>query len=96
MPELSPKVLTNVLVLTTLNKEAELRVQKLTESKDFWDQCETPLILKMKEMGLGDLINLLWSAVEVGRGSDGFFKELESNLVKKILKVKVMLVSCKM
>ena len=42
----------------------------------------------MKEMDLQDLINLLWTSIEVKRGSEIFFKEIENQLTKKILKIK--------
>lgn len=35
-----------------------------------------------------DLINLMWSALQVKKGSDAFFSEIEKNLSKKIYKIK--------
>ena len=58
------------------------------KEKDFWDSCESAIIRKMKEMDLQDLINLLWTSIEVKRGSEIFFKEIENQLTKKILKIK--------
>ena len=46
------------------------------------------MILKMAGMDLEDLINLMWSAMEVDRGSNTFYTELESELTKRMLKIK--------
>ena len=52
----------------------------------------------MKEMELNDLVNLMWSASEVKRGSQTFYTELEKELTKRILKVEdddySILISC--
>jgi hypothetical protein len=42
----------------------------------------------MRQMELEDLINLLWTATEVGRGSNTFFQELEKELSKRMLMIK--------
>lgn len=83
--ELSPKVMTNILVLSTVAKDVEATD---TGELDFWDSLETHVILKMKEMDLGDLINLMWSAMEIEKGSKSFYRELEKEMTKRILKVK--------
>ena len=46
------------------------------------------MILKMANMDLEDLINLMWSAMEIERGSRSFQDELEKELTKRILKIK--------
>ena len=56
--------------------------------KDFWNILEPELILKMREMDLSDLINLMWSALEIKRGSQTFFEELEKVMTRRIHKVK--------
>lgn len=43
---------------------------------------------KMKEMQLEDLLSLLWSALEINRGSNMFYDELENQLTKRLLRVK--------
>ena len=42
----------------------------------------------MKEMSLDDLINLLWSTLEIGKGSEIFYQSLESELAKRIRGIK--------
>ena len=70
--DLSPKILTDVLVLSTVAKEYEASA-KAQHGVDFWDSMEPFVILKMKEMELEGLINLMWSALEVEKGSPAFF-----------------------
>ena len=42
----------------------------------------------MKAMSLDDLINLLWSALEINRGGPMFYKRLENELEKRIRGIK--------
>jgi hypothetical protein len=49
---------------------------------------EADLILKMKAMSLDDLINLMWSGLELGKGSAMFYETLESELGKRIRGIK--------
>jgi hypothetical protein len=42
----------------------------------------------MKSMALDDLLNVMWSALQIGRGSDLFFNSLEEELVKRIRGIK--------
>ena len=42
------------------------------------------VILLMKSMSLDDLINLLWSALEINRGGKMFYDTLEVELSKRI------------
>jgi len=42
----------------------------------------------MKSMSLDDLINLMWSALEMNRGGEMFYKTLESELAKRIRGIK--------
>jgi len=44
--------------------------------------------LKMKSMSLDDLINLLWSALEMDRGGELFFRNLEGELAKRVRGIK--------
>jgi hypothetical protein len=55
---------------------------------DLWDQLQPQLILRMDKMLLEDLINLMWSALHVGKGSDTFFNEVDKNIRKRIYKIK--------
>jgi len=49
---------------------------------------ETELILKMKAMSLDDLLNLMWSALEINRGGDMFYETLEAELAKRVRGIK--------
>ena len=69
--ELSAKVLTNILVLATVAKDPEGAAKDA--ELDLWDSVENSVIVKMREMELGDLVNLMWSALEVNKGSRTFF-----------------------
>jgi len=63
--ELSPKVFADILVLSTLESKKESQ----TKSADLFSSVEADLILSMKAMALDDLLNLMWSALEIDRGS---------------------------
>lgn len=49
---------------------------------------ESSVVMKMEKMNLDELLGLLWSALEIGKGSDTFFNQLENELNKRLLKVK--------
>lgn len=72
-------------MLSTVAKDVE---QENTGELDFWDTIETQVILKMKEMDLTDLINLMWSSMEISKGSNQFYQNLEKEIEKRILKIK--------
>jgi hypothetical protein len=59
---------------------------------------EAEVVLKMPEMQLPDLINLLWSVQEIGQGSDFFFERLEKEIAARIRQVRdedfVLLLDC--
>ena len=55
---------------------------------DFWDSMEPELILKLRDADLEDLINLMWSAIEIDKGSPMFYEEIEKEITKRILRVK--------
>lgn len=42
----------------------------------------------MKAMALDDLINLMWTSLEINRGGKLFFETLESELAKRIRGIK--------
>jgi len=85
--EFSPSVITNILVLSTRAKAYEAAI-KDQRGLDFWDSMEPELILKMASMDLTDLINLMWSSLEIKKGGKAFYDELEKIIKRKILKVK--------
>jgi len=49
---------------------------------------EEVVIVKIKEMKLDDLINMLWAALEVNRGSNLFFETIEGHLTKQLRVIK--------
>lgn len=53
-----------------------------------FEVIEPELILKMKTMLLPDLINLLWSVLEINKGSKLFYSKLEDELSVRIRQVK--------
>ena len=59
---------------------------------------EEVVIVKIKEMKLDDLINMLWAALEVNRGSNLFFETIEGHLTKQLRVIKdeqfEMLMTC--
>ena len=67
--ELSPKVFSDILVLSTLESKQETN----SKAADFFSSVEADLIISMKSMALDDLLNLMWSALEIDRGSQFFF-----------------------
>jgi hypothetical protein len=85
--ELSSKVLTDLLLLST--KGANKHFSGKEDMKlDLFQALETDLILKMKNMALDDLINLMWTALEMQRGSGVFFNELEKEMAKRVRSIK--------
>ena len=44
--------------------------------------------MKMKQMALPDLLNLLWSAQEIKRGSLYFYTKIEEEIMLRIRQVK--------
>ena len=80
--ELSPKTLADILVLSTQEVSNE------SKSADLFSQVESDLILMMKAMALEDLINLMWTALEINRGSPLFYDTLEGELAKRVRGIK--------
>lgn len=83
---MSPKVLTNILVLSTMAKDEDSN--KKGGALDIWDAVEPTLTMKIRDMDLEDLLNLMWSSIEIEKGSGAFSRELENEISKRILKVK--------
>ena len=81
--EINPKIMADLLVLSTLEASAEE-----VESDDLFSKVEGELMNKMKLMSLDDLINLLWTALKINRGSGIFFERLEKELTKRIRSIK--------
>jgi hypothetical protein len=85
--DLSPKILSDLLLLST--KDSNIVGSSEHNKKiDLFDALETNLILKMKSMSLDDLIQLMWSSIEMQRGSALYYKELEKELTKRIRGIK--------
>ena len=80
---MSPKVIADLMVLTT--REAEMID---LGGDDFFSKVESHLIRKMGVMTLDDLINLLWSALSVGKGSDLFYEKLEKEMARRLRSIK--------
>ena len=81
--EIDPKIMSDLLVLSTM--EASADENKLD---DLFSKVEGELMNKMKLMSLDDLINLLWTALKIDRGSGMFFERLEKELAKRIRTIK--------
>lgn len=81
--EMSPKVLADLLVLSTMEANPSE-----TKQIDLFSKVEKDLIAKTKAMVLEDLINLLWTAQKIDRGSLVFFDRLEKELTKRIRGIK--------
>ena len=73
--EFGAKTLTDIIILSAVAKEKG-------HKDGFWEVLEIDVMLKMKEMSLNELTNLLWSAVEVDKGSKSFHQELEEQIMK--------------
>lgn len=82
--DLSPGVIADILLLSTM----EGALQGPQKSGDLFSAFEADLILKMKAMSLDDLINLMWSGLEMDKGSAMFYETLESELGKRIRGIK--------
>jgi len=87
--DLSPKTLCDLLLLSTKEKHVNYDDPDEKESgNDFFGSVESEIILKMKMMSLDDLINVLWSALEIERGSPFFYETLENELSGRIRGIK--------
>ncbi len=84
---MDPKILANILVISTVGKDTTVGDGKETRL-DLFQTLETDIILAMKTMLLSDLINLLWTAQEIGRGSPYFYDKLESEITLRIKGIK--------
>jgi len=82
--ELSPKVFADILVLSTLESKNETG----QKAADLFSAVEADLIMSMKAMALDDLLNLMWSALEIDRGSQFFYQTLEAELAKRVRGIK--------
>jgi hypothetical protein len=82
--ELSPKVFSDILVLSTLESKQETG----QKAADLFSSVEADLIMSMKVMALDDLLNLMWSALEIDRGSQFFYQTLEAELSKRVRGIK--------
>lgn len=82
--EISPKVMSDLLVLSTMEAVAS----EAENPRDLFSQVEGELMKKMKLMALDDLINIMWTALKIDRGTKPFFERLERELVKRIKGIK--------
>ena len=82
--EISPKVMADLLVLSTMESVAS----EAANPTDLFSKVENELMTKMKLMALEDLINLLWTALKINKGSSMFFEKLETELSKRIRGIK--------
>ena len=56
--------------------------------KDLFSKVEADLMRKMKFLNLDDLINMLWTALKINKGSRMFYEKLEFEISKRIRGVK--------
>lgn len=63
--EISPKVMSDLLVLSTMEAVAS----EVDNPRDLFSAVEGELMKTMKLMGLDDLINIMWTALKIDRGS---------------------------
>ena len=77
----------DILVLAT-KEEQDAKEGDVDIGNDLFTQVEAEIILKMKAMNLEDLINLMWSALEINRGGQFFYETLEGELSKRIRGIK--------
>lgn len=82
--DMTPKIMADLLVLSTM----EATASEANNVNDLFSDVETQLMSKMKVMALDDLINLLWTALKIERGSPLFFERLERELGKRIRGIK--------
>lgn len=83
--DMDPKVLTNILILSTVAKDT---VHGSSQAADLFDAVEPELIIKLKSMNISELINLLWSAQEIQKGSPYFFGKLEEEICARLRTIK--------
>ena len=63
--DISPKIMADILVIATKEEQDAIESRDGYKGADLFSQIEANIILKMKAMSLDDLINLMWSALEV-------------------------------
>lgn len=73
---MKPKYLTEILVLATKDQKES--------TSDFFEKIEPNLTAKLKEMAIEDLINLLWSSLQIKKGTHFFYEKLEEELSRRI------------
>ena len=87
--EFDSKILASLMVLSTKEKRRKYQEKdfqktdaQIDSKDDLFTLTEEVVIVKIKEMKLDDLINMLWAALEVNRGSNLFFETIEGHLTK--------------
>ena len=63
--DISPKIMADILVMATKEEQDAIKSRDGYKGADLFSQIEANIILKMKAMSLNDLINLMWSALEI-------------------------------
>jgi len=76
--------MSDLLVLSTMEAVAS----EADNPRDLFSAVESELMKTMKLMGLDDLINIMWTALKIDRGSKPFFERLEKELAKRIRGIK--------
>ena len=82
--EISPKVMSDLLVLSTM----ESTFDESESPKDLFSRVEGDLMKKMRFLNLDDLINMLWTALKINKGSSMFYERLEEEISKRIRGIK--------
>ena len=82
--EISPKVMSDLLVLSSM----EAGFDESESPKDLFSKVEADLMRKMKFLNLDDLINMLWTALKINKGSSMFYEKLEFEISKRIRGIK--------
>ena len=82
--EISPKVMSDLLVLSTM----ESTFDESESPTDLFSKVENDLMRKMKFLNLDDLINMLWTALKINKGSSVFYERLENEISKRIRGIK--------
>ena len=76
--------MSDLLVLSTM----ESTFDESESPTDLFSKVEGDLMRKMKFLNLDDLINMLWTALKINKGSGVFYERLENEISKRIRGIK--------
>ena len=76
--------MSDLLVLSSM----EAGFDESESPKDLFSKVEADLMRKMKFLNLDDLINMLWTALKINKGSSMFYEKLEFEISKRIRGIK--------